>query len=228
MAVRQLPLEQPFKGAAERERALEQVRRTAARCRACPLWEIGTQTVFGVGPATARLVLIGEAPGYQEDQQGMPFVGPAGKLLDEALAEAGLSRPGVYITNIVKHRPWVPGGAHGKNRPPRQSEITACRPWLAQELAIVRPRIIGCLGALAAREILGKGFRLTEQRGQWFEAEAAPHVLATIHPSYVLIQPHESHDRLRAHLFSDLRRIAERYRQVAAEEAASGVLSAEC
>ena len=121
------------------------------------------------------------------------------------------------MTNTVKHRPWVPGGRQGKNRPPKQSEIKACRPWLLQELAIIRPQIIGCLGAHAAKAILGKDFRLSDQRGQWFSAEAAPHVLPTIHPSYVLIQPAESAERLRETLFVDIRRIAEQYRALAAQ-----------
>ncbi|MGH2353992.1 MAG: UdgX family uracil-DNA binding protein [Chloroflexota bacterium] len=198
--------------AGSRAGALDAVRREAAGCRACPLWETGTQTVFGAGPATARLMFVGEAPGFQEDKQGVPFVGPAGRLFNEALEQAGLQREAVYVTNIVKHRPWVPGGRQGKNRPPKQSEINACRPWLTQELAIVRPLVIGCLGALAAKWLLGKEFKLTQQRGQWFSTDAAPHVLATIHPSYVLIQPAESAGRWRETLFADVRAIAETLR----------------
>ena len=201
-------------------RALDALRQEAAGCRACPLGEIGTQTVFGAGPATARLVLIGEAPGYQEDKEGVPFVGPSGRLLNEALEQAGLARDELYITNVVKHRPWLApeghrGGAvgrHGKNRAPKQSEINACRPWLSAEIESIRPAVIGCLGALAAKWVLGKDFKLTRQRGQWLSAPAAPHVLATLHPSYVLIQPETSYGATRDTLFADVRALAEKLR----------------
>jgi uracil-DNA glycosylase family protein len=197
---------------------LARLQAEAAGCRNCPLWEIGTQTVFGVGPAGARLMCIGEAPGLNEDRQGAPFVGAAGRLLNEALAAAGLRREDVYITNIVKHRPWVAGGRQGKNRPPKQSEINACRPWLEGELAAVRPLVIGCLGALAAKWVLGKDFKLTQQRGTWLTAPAAPHVLATVHPAFVLIQPEASYGRWREIFFADIRALAERLRVL--EEAA--------
>jgi uracil-DNA glycosylase len=197
---------------AERQQTLDRVRADAARCRACPLWEIGLQTVFGTGPVTARLLFIGEAPGAQEDKHGVPLVGPAGRLFDQALGAAGIPRGQVYLTNVVKHRPSIPAGQRRKNRAPKQSEINACRPWLQQELALVRPRVICCLGAVAAREILGREFRLTEQRGQWLSAEAAPHVLATVHPSYVLIQPEGSAGRWREIFFGDLARVGERFR----------------
>jgi DNA polymerase len=192
--------------------ALEQVRRAAAGCRDCPLWEIGTQTVFGVGPATARLMFVGEAPGYQEDQRGVPFVGPAGQLFDEGLEQAGIPRGEVYVTNAVKHRPFVPGGPRGKNRPPKQSEVNACRQWRLGEMAIVRPTMVVCLGAVAAREVMGKGFKLTQQRGQWLTAPDAPMALATLHPSYVLIQPAGSREQVRETFFADLRAVGERYR----------------
>jgi DNA polymerase len=162
-------------------------------------------------------MFIGEAPGQTEDERGVPFVGRAGALFDEALAAAGIPRDAVYVTNTVKHRPWLQVGRRQKNRPPKQSEINACRQWLTQELAIVQPRIIGCLGALAAKWVLGKDFRLTEQRGQWLSAEAAPHVLATVHPSYVLIQPAESYERWRESFFADVRRIGERFLVLAGE-----------
>jgi uracil-DNA glycosylase len=199
---------------AERQQALDRVRDDATRCRACPLWEIGRQTVFGTGPVTARLLFIGEAPGAQEDKHGVPLVGPAGRLFDEGLAAAGIPRELVYLTNAVKHRPSVPAGQRRKNRPPKQSEINACRPWLQQELALVRPRVICCLGAVAARCILGRAFRLTEQRGQWLSAEAAPHVLATVHPSYVLIQPEGRAAPWREIFFGDLARVGERFRSL--------------
>lgn len=194
--------------------ALEQVRRAAAGCRSCPLWEIGTQTVFGVGPATARLVFVGEAPGYQEDQRCVPFVGPAGQLFDEGLAQAGIPRAEVYVTNAVKHRPWVPRGPRGKNRPPKQSEVNACRQWRLRELAIVRPSAVVCLGAVAARELLGRQFRLTQGRGEWLSTPEGPRVLATLHPSYVLIQPAETREQVRETFFADLRAVGEHYRSL--------------
>jgi len=212
MAVHQLPLEPPPDDSlAGRQEALDQARREAAHCQACPLWQIGSQTVFGAGPATARLLFIGEAPGSHEDKEGIPFVGPAGRLLDQALAQAAISRDEVFISNIVKHRPWTKADGRTKNRPPKQSEINACRQWLARELAAVRPEMIVCLGAPAAREILGKGFRLTEQRGQWFSTEAAPNVMATIHPAYVLIQPDETFAYWEEILFADFRLIGQRF-----------------
>jgi len=169
------------------------------------------QTVFGVGSADSRIMFIAKAPGENEDRQGVPFVGPAGRLLDQALQVAQIDRDDVFITNVVKHRPWIQQGQRRKNRAPKQSEINACRPWLDTELEIVRPEIIVCLGAPAAHAILGKSFRLTEQRGQWFEAPAAPNVIATIHPAYVLIQPEESFNFWRDILLSDFAKIGERY-----------------
>jgi uracil-DNA glycosylase len=200
---------------------LADVTARARGCQACPLWEIGTQTVFGAGPADARLVMIGEAPGEHEDKQGAPFVGPAGRLLDRALAEVGLDRGEIYLTNVVKHRPWVQQGNRRKNRAPKTSEIKACRPWLAAELDLLRPAIVVCVGAPAAKEILGKDLRLTQQRGQWFSTPTIPHVLATIHPAYVLIQPPETMEGLRATLFADLALVAERYREVRASQPAA-------
>jgi DNA polymerase len=214
MAAPTIPPQVPFRQDGDRESALRRVRAEAADCRACPLWEIGNQTVFGAGPATAKLMFIGEAPGHNEDVQGVPFVGPAGRLFDEALVHAKIPREDVFVTNIVKHRPWVPVGNRAKNRPPKQSEINACRSWLQEELAIVQPEIIVCVGAPAARVILGKEFRLTQQRGQWMESEAANHVIATIHPAYVLIQPEESFAGWREILFADFRLIGDRFREV--------------
>jgi DNA polymerase len=207
-------LVEPTSAEESAEARLAAVEREARSCRACPLWEIGTQTVFGAGPANARLMFIGEAPGAQEDRQGVPFVGPAGRLFDEALEQAGIDRREVYVTNVVKHRPWIAQNGRQKNRPPKQSEIKACRPWLEQQLAIIQPSLIACLGAHAARAMLGKDFKLTQQRGQWLEAPTGAPVLATIHPSYVLIQPEESYDQLRQTLFADLQQVAERYRNL--------------
>jgi DNA polymerase len=203
-------------GADEKERALDEVRRQAAGWRGCPLAETATRLVFGSGPATARVMLIGEAPGYYEDQEGIPFVGPAGRLLNQALAQAGLRREQVYVTNVEKFRPWVPDGKTGKNRAPKQSEINACRPWLEREIEIIRPPIIVCLGAPAARWVLGKDFKLTQQRGQWLASAYAPHVLATIHPAFVLIQPAESRRRWEQVLFEDFRAVAQKLQELEA------------
>ena len=151
---------------------LEQLRSAAADCHACPLWELGTQTVFGSGPPTARVMVVGEAPGQQEDRAGVPFVGPSGQLLDEALERAGLQREQVYVTNVVKHRPTAAVNGRRKNRAPKRSEIKVCAPlWLHRELALARPALVCCLGAVAAKELLGQSFRLTQQRGEWFAAE---------------------------------------------------------
>lgn len=203
-----------------RQAAWETVREASRGCQDCPLWEHNTQTVFGVGPVTARLLFIGEAPGAQEDKAGIPFIGPAGALFSEALEAAGLTREEVYITNTVKHRPHITSGKRDKNRPPKQSEINACRQWSVRELALVRPQVVGCLGAHAAREMLGKAFKLTEQRGQWLSGsegsqQARALVMATLHPSYVLIQPAESRERVRRTFFEDIAAIAERYRSLA-------------
>ena len=202
-------------GSSDREGLLARVRGAARGCRACLLWEIGTQTVFGAGPADVRLMFIGEAPGQQEDRSGVPFVGPAGKLFEQALDQAGIRRDEVYVTNTVKHRPWVEEHGRAKNRAPKRGEINACAPWLQQELAILQPDVICCLGAVAAKEILGKEFRLMEQRGEWFSAVAAPHVLATVHPAFVLIQRDERYDRWLDTLYLDFQRVAVRLRESA-------------
>jgi uracil-DNA glycosylase len=199
---------------AEKSDALEQVRAAARECQACPLWEIGTQTVFGTGDHDAPLTFIGEAPGEHEDRQGVPFVGPAGRLFDEALAHAGLLRERLWVTNVVKHRPWDWQGRRKKNRAPKAGEIKACLPWLEQELRLLKPRIVVCVGATAAKAVLGKDFRLTQQRGSWLQTDTLPNVLATIHPAYVLIQPEESYDRIRDTLFSDVQLVADRCREL--------------
>ncbi|MGH9173684.1 MAG: UdgX family uracil-DNA binding protein [Vicinamibacterales bacterium] len=199
---------------ADTARRIAAVRDKARDCARCPLFEIGTQTVFGCGPVDAQLMFIGEAPGQQEDESGTPFVGKAGQVFAEALAEAGIDRERVYVTNAVKHRPWVrsPSGRR-KNRPPKQSEINACAPWLDRELEIVAPRIICCLGAVAAKRILGRSFRLMEQRGEWFETEAGQDVLATVHPSFVMLQRPEARELWMETLVADLRDAAERSRR---------------
>jgi DNA polymerase len=158
----------------------------AAACTGCELYKNATQTVFGRGPATAQLVLVGEQPGDQEDLQGAPFVGPAGEVLDRALAEIGLDRRGVYITNIVKHFKWEPRGKRRIHQTPRAHEIQACRPWLEAELAFVKPRVIVCLGSTAAQALIGLQFRITRSRGQFYRSHWAPWVMGTYHPSAVL------------------------------------------
>jgi uracil-DNA glycosylase family protein len=168
--------------------SLDELRASAADCRACDLWERATQTVFGEGAATARVMLVGEQPGDQEDRAGAPFVGPAGKLLDRALDEAGIDRRSIYVTNAVKHFKWRPSGS-GKRRihdKPSWTQIGACLPWLESELAVVRPELVVCLGATAAQALLGRDFRVTKNRGRVLESPLAPRVVATVHPSSIL------------------------------------------
>jgi len=164
------------------------LRRDAADCRACPLWQTGTQTVFGEGAASAQVVFVGEQPGDQEDKQGRPFVGPAGRVLDEALELAGIDRSTTYVTNAVKHFKWTARGKRRIHAKPSWSEIAACHPWLQSELEVIEPTVVVCLGATAAQALLGKQFRVTRQRGTWVESDLAPHVTATIHPSSILRQ----------------------------------------
>jgi DNA polymerase len=167
---------------------LDELREEAAGCRACPLWQTGTQTVFGEGGARAKVVFVGEQPGDQEDKQGRPFVGPAGRLLDESLELAGIDRSATYVTNAVKHFKWTARGKRRIHAKPSWSEIAACHPWLEAELDVIRPEVLVCLGATAAQALLGKQFRVTKERGTWVESELAPHVTATIHPSSILRQ----------------------------------------
>jgi uracil-DNA glycosylase family protein len=165
---------------------LTKLREAAAGCKACPLWESGTQTVFGEGSAHADVVFVGEQPGDQEDLQGKPFVGPAGKLLDEALDEAGIDRSQVYVTNVVKHFKWKPQGKRRIHQKPNWREIAACRPWLDAEVAVLKPRVLVCLGATAAQALLGHDFRVSRQRGELVESALAPKAIATVHPSSIL------------------------------------------
>src|SRR5690348_4993715 len=159
---------------------------SAAGCHACDLYKRGTQTVFGEGPAKARVMFVGEQPGNEEDLSGHPFVGPAGRLLDSALEEAGIDRAGAYVTNVVKHFKWEPRGKRRIHAKPNTTEIVACVPWLQAELELVKPRVLVCLGATAAQALLGRQFRVTRQRGQWVESSLAPYVTATVHPSSIL------------------------------------------
>jgi len=166
--------------------SLDAVREHAKECRACDLWKRGTQTVFGEGARTAALMLVGEQPGDQEDLSGHPFVGPAGRLLDRALADAGIDRSTVYVTNVVKHFKWEPRGKRRIHKKPNASEIAACRPWLDTEIQLVKPRAIVCLGATAAQALLGRQFKVTAHRGELVASPLAPLVLATVHPSSIL------------------------------------------
>jgi len=185
---------------------LPRLREAAAGCRACPLWQTGTQTVFGEGRTPAEVMLVGEQPGDQEDKQGRPFVGPAGRVLDEVLELAGIERGGVYLTNAVKHFKWEARGKRRIHAKPTWSEQMACKPWLEAELEVVRPRVLVCLGATAAQSLLGKQFRVTKERGRWLESDLAEYVTATIHPSAVLRQrDSDSRRRELAGLVADLK-----------------------
>ena len=158
----------------------------AAGCKACDLWERATQTVFGEGAASAEVMLVGEQPGNDEDLAGKPFVGPAGRVLDTALEEAGIDRSLTYVTNVVKHFKWQARGKRRIHQKPNWAEVSACRPWLDAELAVVQPRVLVCLGAVAAQSLLGRQFRVTKQRGVPVESDLAPLVVATVHPSSIL------------------------------------------
>ncbi len=194
-----------------RSPTLTELRSSAASCKACDLWKMATQTVFGEGPAHARVMFVGEQPGDQEDKLGHPFVGPAGRLLDEALVEAGIERSEVYVTNIVKHFKWE-AAQRGKRRihkKPRQSEIQACRPWLEAELKVVKPQVLVCLGASAAQALLGKNFRVTRDRGVPVDSDLAVTVVATTHPASILRAPDpQRRDEQRADFVRDLKTIA--------------------
>jgi DNA polymerase len=189
--------------------SLTRVRDEAEHCRACDLWKHATQTVFGEGPRKAALMLIGEQPGDAEDLSGHPFVGPAGQLLDRALADAGIDRGAVYLTNVVKHFKFEPRGKRRIHKKPRASEIGACRPWLDLEIALIKPRVIVCLGATAAQALLGPQFKVTARRGVFVPSPLAPRVLATVHPSSILRAPDEETRRSEMTRFTrDLRTAA--------------------
>jgi len=188
---------------------LPNIRAAATSCRACHLWKLGTQTVFGEGAAKARLMFIGEQPGDAEDLAGRPFVGPAGKLLDRALVDAGIDRAAVYVTNVVKHFKWEPRGKRRIHKKPNAAEIAACRPWLDTEIDLIQPRAIVCLGATAAKALLGRQFKVTAQRGELVPSPLAPIVLATVHPSSILRAPDDETRREEMKRFTDdLRRVA--------------------
>jgi DNA polymerase len=196
MATPAFPQEEPYYGSAAplvpESPDLEDVREAAMGCQACHLWRLGTQTVFGEGTTAARLMMVGEQPGDKEDLAGKPFVGPAGKLLDNALAQAGIDRDEVYVTNAVKHFKWIPQGSRRLHQKPNRKEMAACKPWLDAEIARVKPEAILLLGATAAQAILGADFKITQNRGRFLESDLAPYVLATLHPSAILRMPEEA------------------------------------
>ncbi len=183
--------------------SLSVIREASRGCTACHLYKRGTQTVFGEGPKGAPLMLVGEQPGDYEDVAGKPFVGPAGKILDRALEEAGIKRDEVYVTNTVKHFKWEPRGKRRIHQKPTSREIAACRPWLEAELRLVKPKLLVCLGATAAQAIFCPAFRFTRERGKVLPSEFAPKVVATVHPSSLLRQPDEESRAREYALFVD-------------------------
>jgi uracil-DNA glycosylase len=189
---------------------LTKLRDAAAECKACDLWKTGTQTVFGEGKPSSLILFIGEQPGDREDIEGRPFVGPAGGLLDKALDEAGIDRSKVYVTNVVKHFKWEPRGKRRIHKKPNAVEIRACRPWLDNELKVIKPKAIICLGSTAAQAVIGPKFKVSTQRGQFVPSDLAEFVTATVHPSSILRAPSgEARRAERARFVEDLRRIRE-------------------
>ena len=183
---RQLSLDETAAPLVPEQPSLTELRKAAAACTACDLHKSGTQTVFGEGSEVAEAMCGGEQPGDQEDKAGKPFVGPAGQLFDQALEDAGIDRQAVYVTNVVKHFKWVARGKRRIHQKPNAAEVAACRPWLEAELAVVKPRVLVCLGATAAQALLGREFRVTRKRGRPIESNLAENVLATVHPSSIL------------------------------------------
>ena len=206
---RQLSLDETAAPLVPDTSSVTKLRQAAAGCQACDLWKTGTQTVFGEGKQGAEIVFVGEQPGDQEDQQGKPFVGPAGRVLDEGLEEAGIDRALAYVTNVVKHFKWEPRGKRRIHAKPNWAEIAACRPWLDAELEVVKPKVLVCLGATAAQALLGRQFRVTKQRGVPVESDLAPHVIATVHPSSILRQEsEEARQAAMADFVADLKVVA--------------------
>jgi DNA polymerase len=190
-------------------RDLDRLREASGGCRGCHLWQVGTQTVFGEGTRGADVMFVGEQPGDQEDRAGRPFVGPAGRVLDDALAAAGIDRAATYVTNAVKHFKWQARGKRRIHQKPNWAEMTACRPWLEAELDAVRPRVLVLLGATAAQTLLGRQFRVTRFRGQLLESELADYVTATVHPSSILRGEPEERETNFAAFVDDLRVVAD-------------------
>src|SRR6184192_667932 len=206
---RQLSLDETAAPLVPERPSLPKLSEAAAGCTACPLHETGTQTVFGEGTSKAEVVFVGEQPGDQEDLQGKPFVGPAGKLLDKALEDAGIDRSQVYVTNVVKHFKWQARGKRRIHQKPNWSEIAACRPWLEAELDVVEPRVLVCLGATAAQALLGRDFRVSRQRGEPVNSDLAEHVLATVHPSSILRADEDRRELEYRAFVDDLRNVAQ-------------------
>ena len=203
----------PFKSPAEElippRPTLPSLKNAAADCQACDLWKTGTQTVFGEGARRVKVMFVGEQPGNEEDLSGRPFVGPAGRLLDDALEAAGIDRKQTYVTNVVKHFKWEPRGKRRIHKKPNAQEISACRPWLEAEIALVKPKVIVALGATAAQTLLGPKFRVTKQRGEFIESTLAPYIMATVHPSSILRAPDDETRRLEHRRFvDDLKKLA--------------------
>jgi uracil-DNA glycosylase family protein len=206
---RQLTLEETAAPLVPKTKSLSELRDAAAGCKACDLWKTGTQTVFGEGQRTAEIVFVGEQPGDKEDLAGKPFVGPAGRVFDEALEAAGIDRSLAYVTNAVKHFKWTARGKRRIHQKPNWSEMAACRPWLDAELGAIKPKVLVALGATAAQSLLGRQFRVTKQRGVPVESDLAPHVVATVHPSSILRQETEDErERAMADFVADLEVIA--------------------
>src|SRR5436309_10979986 len=190
---------------------LPTLKEAAADCRGCDLYKHATQTVFGEGPGKAAVMLVGEVPGDQEDRQGRPFVGPAGRILADALAEVGIARETVYVTNAVKHFKWEPQGKRRKHKKPNAAELAACKPWLQAELNAIRPKVVVCLGLTAAQSIFGRAVRLGDVRGTLHKTSLADDVFATVHPSSILRHPEkEQRDEEYRKFVSDLRLVRER------------------
>jgi uracil-DNA glycosylase family protein len=189
--------------------SLKQLRVIAAGCQACPLWQRGTQTVFGVGPRHAEIMFVGEQPGNDEDLAGHPFVGPAGRFLDDALNEAGIDRTKVYVTNVVKHFKWEPSGKRRIHKKPSAREIAACRPWLDAELSVVKPKVLVLLGASAAQSLLGKEFLVSKRHGEFIQSDISPCVTATVHPASILRAPDaDTRREQREQFVRDLKKVA--------------------
>ena len=192
-----------------KRKSLKAFRDAAADCKGCELWKRGTQTVFGEGARGAEVLFVGEQPGNEEDLSGKPFVGPAGRLLNDALDEAGIDRSLTYVTNVVKHFKWEPRGKRRIHKKPNAGEIAACRPWLEAEIGLIKPKVIVCLGATAAQALLGPKFRVSKQRGQFIESTLAPYILATVHPSSILRAPDDETRRVEKRRFiDDLKKVA--------------------
>ena len=192
---------------------LAELRAAAPACRGCELFSRATQVVFGAGPQDAKVVMVGEQPGDEEDRKGLPFVGPAGKLLSRAMQDAGLDREKIYVTNAVKHFKWIERGKRRIHAKPSGVEISACRPWLESELAAIEPELIVCLGATAAQSLMGRDFRITAERGVFFPHRWAKELVATVHPSAILRMP-ERYEEEYALFVRDLKLIAERVREL--------------